>query len=161
MINPDPLKNLNINFNEALCKDISPGGQLGEWLWHNDRNSMLSSVESRSPFLDFNLHQFIFTKYSQKYTQDRNKSELREIFNSFTPLPTQYRTEKQGFRWDGKHFFKNNQKDILELIRESQFLDEILNKDLFLSVANKYPKLLRSSLGKRSLCIAGIEKSFK
>jgi len=165
-IDSDPLSTLNstildYGFTEALTRDIAPGGKLGDWIWHNDRNSMMYSVESRSPFLDVNLHKFMFTHYSEKYHKNYNKYELRKVFDRFTPLPTQWRTEKQGFRWDGKHFFKNNKNEITELIHHSEFLKDIIEVDRFLSMSKKFPNLLKSSLGKRMLSIAGVEYSLK
>jgi len=162
----DPLSSLNSNtldygFAEALCKDVAPGGKLGDWIWHNDRNSMMYSVESRSPFLDVNLHKFIFTHYSKKYHKNYNKHELRKVFDRFTPLPTQWRAEKQGFRWDGKHFFKNNKNEIMELIHQSKFLRDVIDVDKFLYMSKKFPNLLKSSLGRRSLSVAGVEYSLK
>lgn len=165
-IDSDPLSKLNLatldyGLTEALGKDIAPGGKLGDWIWHNDRNSMMYSVESRSPFLDVNLHKFMFTDYSQKYHKNYNKFELRKVFNRFTPLPTQYRTEKQGFRWDGKHFFKNNKNEVMELINQSEFLRDIIEVDRFLAMSKRFPNLLKSSLGRRMLSIAGVEYSLK
>ena len=157
----DPIRNPNLNFNEALCKDVSPGGRLGEWIWHNDRNSMMNSVESRSPFLDFELHSFINSGYKNKFHEDWNKYELRKVFNKFTPLPTQWRREKQGFRWDGKHFFYNNKNKIIELIKGSEILQEYIHKDLFCNTATAVPKILRSSMGRRFLGVAGIEYMMK
>ncbi|MDD5359048.1 MAG: asparagine synthase (glutamine-hydrolyzing) [Sulfurovaceae bacterium] len=153
----DPLRNRDLSFNDVLCKDASPGGRLGEWIWHNDRNSMMYSVESRSPFLDCNLHGFIFSGYKNKFHENWNKYELRKVFDRFTPLPTQWRAEKQGFRWDGKHFFYNNKDQILEIIRKSDILKEYVHKDLFNFVANNFPRIFKSSIGRRFLGIAGIE----
>jgi len=157
----DPLKNGALDFEGALCKDISPGGRLGEWIWHNDRNSMMNSVESRSPFLDYELHSFIRSGYQNKFHENWNKYELRKVFDRFTPLPTQYRAQKQGFRWDGKHFFNKNKEQIIELIRKSEVLKEYSNKDFFSNVATQFPKILRSSIGKRFLGIAGVEYMMK
>ncbi len=159
--NPDPLEMCECGFNEALCTDVAPGGRLADWIWHNDRNSMMYSVESRSPFLDVGLHPFIFTGYDRKYHEKWNKYELRQIFDSFSQLPTQWRAEKQGFRWDGKHFFKHNKEDILELLSQSEVLREFMRIDTFVSVANKFPNLLKSSLGRRALSIAGVEYGFR
>ncbi len=153
----DPIKNANLSFEDALCQDVAPSGRLGEWIWHNDRNSMMSSVESRSPFLDYELHSFIHSGYQNKFHQNWNKHELRKVFDRFTPLPTQYRAEKQGFRWDGKHFFNDNKEQIIELIKKSEVLKEYSNQNLFCNVATKFPKVLRSSVGKRFLGIAGVE----
>lgn len=129
----------------------------GEWIWHNDRNSMMNSVESRSPFLDCKLHSFIHSGYQNKFHENWNKYELRKVFARFTPLPAQYRTQKQGFRWDEKHFFNENKEQIIELIRNSEVLKEYSNKDFFSSVTTQFPKVLRSSVGKRFLRVAGVE----
>jgi len=157
-LNPDPLETLSADFSNALSQDVAPGGRLGEWIWHNDRNSMMSSVESRSPLLDYRLHKFLFTGYSSKYQGGWNKHELRKIFDQFQPLPTQWRSQKQGFRWDGKHFIFSNKERIVELIERSDCLPEVINVKRFVALARKYPKILRSSLGKRALCVAGIEQ---
>ncbi len=158
-VNPDPLATLSSDFSKALSLDVAPGGRLGEWIWHNDRNSMMSSVESRSPLLDYRLHKFLFTGYSSKYQGVWNKYELRKVFDQFQPLPTQWRSQKQGFRWDGKHFIFNNKERIIELIASSDCLPEVLNTKRLVALARKYPKILRSSLGKQALCVAGIEQS--
>jgi asparagine synthase (glutamine-hydrolysing) len=158
-VNPDPLTTMSSDFSRALSMDVAPGGRLGEWIWHNDRNSMMSSVESRSPLLDYRLHKFLFTGYSNKYQGIWNKYELRKIFDQFQPLPTQWRSQKQGFRWDGKHFILNNKDRIIELIASSDCLSEVLDTKRLVALARKYPKILRSSLGNRALCVAGIEQS--
>jgi hypothetical protein len=49
----------------------------------------------------------------------------------------------------------------MELIRESDVLDNYINIDLFLNTANKVPNLLKSSLGKRILSVVGVEHSLK
>ena len=155
---PDPVQTLpNLSFTQALITDVKPGGRLGDWIWHNDRNSMMYSIEGRSPFLDYRLYPFLFSGYKNKFQDEWNKLELRRAFDSFTPLPTQWRAQKQGFRWDGKRFFKNNHKDILNLISKSEALKEVLHVKPFVKACNLYPKLLRSSLGRRATCLAGLE----
>jgi asparagine synthase (glutamine-hydrolysing) len=121
---------------------------------------MMASVENRSPLLDFRLHPFIFSGYNKKYHQCWNKYELRKAFDSFQPLPTQWRSQKQGFRWDGKHFMYQNRKQILELIESSDCLTGMVDTKKLVNIAHKFPKILKSSICKQSLCIAGIEHSF-
>jgi len=157
--NPDPLNDLGLGFTDVLCNDIAPGGRLGEWIWHNDRNAMMASVENRSPLLDMRLHPFVFSGYRKKYADCWNKHELRKAFDALQPLPTQWRSQKQGFRWDGKHFINNNRTRIMELIEATECLSDVVNTKRLLSLARKYPNILRSSLGKRTLCIAGLEQS--
>ncbi|MBT8117840.1 MAG: hypothetical protein KJO66_08415, partial [Gammaproteobacteria bacterium] len=154
---PDPLVDPKLDFDTALCRDIAPGGQLGEWVWHNDRNAMMASVENRSPLLDFRLHPFVFSGYDRKYHRQWNKYELRRAFDAFQPLPTQWRSQKQGFRWDGRQFINNNRRQILELIEASECMSELLDTRKLVALAHKMPKLLRTSVGKQALCLAGIE----
>jgi asparagine synthase (glutamine-hydrolysing) len=155
---PDPVQTLPYSsFTKALIADVRPGGRLGDWVWHNDRNSMMYSIEGRSPFLDYRLYPFLFSGHKNKFQGEWNKLELRRLFDSFASLPTQWRSQKQGFRWDGKRFFKNNHKDILNLIGQSEALKEVLHVQAFTKACNLYPKLLRSSLGRRATCLAGLE----
>lgn len=159
----DPLTRLDMGFAQAMCTDVAPGGRLGEWLWHNDRNSMMSSVEGRSPLLDFRLNQFIYTAYDQKFSGVWNKLELRNAFTALTPLPTQWRQQKQGFRWDGKHFLQNNHQSILELISSNKCLTDldIIDTKKLVAVIRKQPKLLKSTFFKQVLAISGVEKAFE
>ena len=159
--NLDPLTQKNLDFDKSLYLDTAGGGRLGEWIWHNDRNSMMSSVESRNPFLDFELHSFMYSGYKSKFHQNWNKYELRKVFDKFSPIPTQWRAEKQGFRWDGKHFFYNNKDQIIEVIKKSEVLKEYMHQDLFCNFAKSFPKVFKSSFGKRFLGIAGIEYMMK
>lgn len=156
----DPMARLTLDFTRAMCTDIAPGGRLGEWLWHNDRNSMMSSVEGRSPLLDYRLNHFAYTGYREKFLSCWNKHELRGAFDSLTPLPTQWRQQKQGFRWDGKHFLRNNQAKILELMRENRSLDGVVDVSRLVATLGKQPRLLKSSFCKQVLAISAVELAF-
>lgn len=154
---PDPLENPAFCFTKAICADLAPGGRLGEWLWHNDRNSMRSGVEARSPLLDHRLNRFAYTGFQNKFSAGWNKFELRHAFDALTPLPSQWRRQKQGFRWDGKHFLYNNKARILELIRSNRCLEELVDIPKLVSYAHRHPKLLRSTFCKQVLAISGVE----
>lgn len=156
----DPLENPSLTFSQAMCADLAPGGRLGEWLWHNDRNSMMSGIEARSPLLDHRLNRFVYSGYQNKFSKCWNKHELRRTFDLLAPLPSQWRKQKQGFRWDGKHFLRNNKSKILELIRANSCLEDIVDISKMVSLANKQPNLLRSSFYKHVLAISGVERAF-
>lgn len=155
----DPLLNPSLSFTEALCADTAPGGRLGEWLWHNDRNSMMSSVEARSPILDYRLNQFIHTSSQEKFSSCWSKLELRRTFDALMPLPSQWRREKQGFRWDCKRFLYNNKANILELIRENKCLTDLVDIQKLVEAVNKQPKLLQSAFCRQVLVISGVERA--
>ena len=158
----DPMTRLTMSFSEGLSTDVAPGGRLGEWLWHNDRNSMMSSVEGRSPLLDYRLNRFLYTGYQAKFSGRWNKFELRNVFSELTPLPTQWREQKQGFRWDGKHFLQHNHGRILELIRSNRCLVdlELVDTGKLTAYVSRQPKLLKSTFFKQVLAISGVEQAF-
>ena len=156
---PDPLHYPSSNYIADALKDISPGGRLGEWIWHNDRNAMMSGVENRSPLLDYRLRQFIKTGYQNKMHNGWNKYELRKVFSEFVELPSQWRRQKQGFRWDRKSFIKQNRNAVLELIGESKCLAAHYDTGAYVERAARDGMVVSKVLTSRLLCIAGLEEA--
>ena len=156
----DPLRSLDAGLDEALLRDAR-AGRLQEWLWQNDRNAMLASVENRSPLLDYRLAPFLRTGYRRKFVGEWNKHELRTAFDRLRPLPTQWRREKQGFRWVYGRFFRANRARILELIAASRILGECIALAPLLDAARESDGVLASNLVQRSLCIAGLEATME
>ncbi len=152
----DPLRELDSGLDDALILDAR-AGRLQEWLWQNDRNAMLASVENRSPLLDYRLAPFLRTGYRRKFVGEWNKHELRTAFDRLRPLPTQWRREKQGFRWVYGRFFRANRARILELVAASRVLGERVALSALIDAAHKSGGVLTSDLMQRSLCIAGLE----
>jgi asparagine synthase (glutamine-hydrolysing) len=71
---------------------------LREYLRYEDKNSMQFSLESRLPFLDFNLVEKAFAlKDSDKIYQGTSKYVLREIIKGDIPQETLQRGDKMGF----------------------------------------------------------------
>jgi asparagine synthase (glutamine-hydrolysing) len=154
----DPLACPPARFTDTLLRDASPGGRLGEWIWHNDRNAMMSGIENRSPILDYRLVPFAGTGYATKYVAEWNKHQLRKAFDSFTPLPTQWRREKQGFRWNGRVFLRQNQQAILDLIASSRYLASRYDTRRYVDKARSNNRFFVNTLTPRLLCVAGIEE---
>jgi asparagine synthase (glutamine-hydrolysing) len=154
----DPLANREMAFSDALLADIQHG-RLGEWIWQNDRNAMMASIENRSPLLDFRLAAFSASGYGSKFVGPWNKHELRKVFDAFTPLPTQWRRQKQGFRWNAREFYYRNAGRLLELIAASRILPERVNVKGFLDAARGNRRFVASRLAPRLLCIAGLEET--
>jgi len=142
----------------ALVTDAADG-RLHEWLWQNDRNAMMSGIENRSPFLDYRLAPFMHTGYRKKFAGAWNKHELRALFPSFVALPTQWRRDKQGFRWVYSRFLRHNRKQVLEIIASSSVLRELVDVDRLLERARSRDNYLGCSLLERMLCIAGLEQT--
>jgi len=153
----DPLAEMRSGYDETVRRDISPGGQLGEWIWHNDRNSMMRGLEGRSPLLDYRLLPWARSGYARKFVQQWNKHELRRLFDALTPLPTQWRQQKQGFRWNGKVFLRENRDAILDVIAGSGYLRERFDIAKYVSRARRWDKFLVSGITPRLLCLAGLD----
>ena len=154
----DPLESFRGTLAEALVMDAAHG-RLHEWLWQNDRNAMMSGIENRSPFLDYRLAPFMHSGYRQKFVGAWNKHELRSLFPAFVPLPTQWRRDKQGFRWVYSRFLRHNRNQVLEIIASSSVLRELVDVDRLLERARSRDNYLGCSLIERMLCIAGLEQT--
>lgn len=153
----DPLAEWRGGYDETVRRDISPGGQLGEWIWHNDRNSMMRGIEGRSPLLDYRLLPWARSGYARKFVQQWNKHELRRLFDALSPLPTQWRQQKQGFRWNGKVFLRENCNAILDVIAGSGYLRGRFDIGKYVSRARSWDKFLVSGITPRLLCLAGLD----
>ena len=71
---------------------------LREYLRYEDRNSMRFSLESRLPFLDFNVVEKAFSlSDEQKIKNGVSKAILREIAKNKIPDEILYRKDKMGF----------------------------------------------------------------
>ncbi len=153
----DPLAAACLGFRATVLSDVLPGGQLGEWIWHNDRNSMMWGIESRSPLLDHRLIPWIGVGYAAKFHHQWNKFPLRRAFDAFTPLPTQWRQQKQGFRWNPRAFLEHNGPAILEIIDGSAWLRARYRVAAYLDRARREPRLLHSPTTARLLCLAALD----
>lgn len=154
----DPLDSFDGSLTEALLLDAT-GGRMQEWLWQNDRNAMLASVENRSPLLDYRLAPLMRSGYAKKFVGPWNKYELRQLFNAFTPLPTQWRRDKQGFRWVFARFLGQNRREIMDLIASSNVLRTRLSLDRVLGDLRASEDLLYHDFMHRLVCVAGLEEA--
>jgi asparagine synthase (glutamine-hydrolysing) len=141
---------------QALVADAAQG-RLHEWLWQNDRNAMMSGIENRSPLLDYRLAPYMQSSYREKFVGGWNKHELRLLFPAFVQLPTQWRRDKQGFRWVYGRFLRSNRAKVLELIDSSRILPERVQVLRLLDAARKDDAYLGCGLLHRMLCVAGLE----
>jgi asparagine synthase (glutamine-hydrolysing) len=152
----DVLAHFRGSLAEALVHDAGQG-RLHEWLWQNDRNAMMSGIENRSPLLDLRLAPYMASGYRHGFAGPWNKPLLRAAFPR--ALPTQWRRDKQGFRWVYHRFLRNHREQVLELIAASRILPERVQVARLLDAARHDPAYLGSSLLHRMLCIAGLEQT--
>jgi asparagine synthase (glutamine-hydrolysing) len=135
-------------------------GRLAEWIWHNDRNAMAFGIENRSPFLDWRLISQMGEPYDQAFRDGWNKFALRCVFDEFVPLPTQWRRQKQGFRWRSAPFIKANRVEILALVASSTLLREFVDLDAWLNRATIDRGFLTGPLTPRLIVAAAMEATF-
>lgn len=154
----DPLRSFQGTLADALVLDAG-AGRLQEWLWQNDRNAMTYGIENRSPLLDFRLSAHMRSGFRQKFVGAWNKHELRRAFDRFTPLPTQWRRDKQGFRWVYHRFLQNNRAQVLELVAGSRLLRDRVDVPRMLDAARRDDSYLECGLLQRMLCLAGLEET--
>jgi asparagine synthase (glutamine-hydrolysing) len=152
----DSLASFQGTLSQALLHDAMRG-RLPEWLWQNDRNAMASGVENRSPLLDHRLAPYMRTRMQAKMSGPWNKLELRRAFDRFIALPTQWRRDKQGFRWVYFRFLRANRSAVLELISASRLLPTRMNARAVVDAARHDDAVLDSVLLQRMLCVAGLE----
>jgi asparagine synthase (glutamine-hydrolysing) len=84
---------------------------------HDDRNSMAFSVESRVPYLDYRLVNFLFaTEDEAKIEDGRLKTLLREAGRGIIPASVTERTDKIGFYTPMDSWLSNSRGLILDAI---------------------------------------------
>lgn len=133
------------NLISHLRNEILQGGLLS-LLRHEDRNSMRFSIESRVPFLNKNIVEFLFSLPESFLIS--NYGETKHIFRrsmkNIIPDEILYRKDKIGFYTPEADWIKEQKDEILKTIliaKEIKFLnyDQILNDfNLFYSGKLKY-----------------------
>ena len=109
--------------NELMAgAEVSP---IPAWLRYEDRNSMAFSVETRQPFLDHRLVEFLFSIPSDlKIRAGVNKYILRRALQSELPEAVSSRISKLGFTTSAQVWFQEELRDpIGELLASRSFKD--------------------------------------
>lgn len=123
---------------------------LGESLLSKvDRISMGNSLEVRTPFLDFNLVNYMFSVESHIKVGDTNKYLLKKIASKYIPKTIINRTKK-GFNSPFNEWLNKEYKDkILEVIVEVNNQTNLFNHEYILHIyelskSNKFKQHLYS-----------------
>jgi len=98
-----------------------------------DRDSMAHSVESRAPFLDYRLVEFILSCPSHLKIKDgKTKYILRESLEGLLPKNIYERISKIGFATPEANWMSENQSFFLSLLEEAKInLDFLINDAAF------------------------------
>jgi len=112
-------------------------------LHYEDRNSMTSSIESRVPFLDYELVEFLFSVPTNlKIKNSVSKYLLRESLKDMMPEKIINRKDKMGFVTPDNVWLETHFKDrFLEIIESKHLQDlEIFNTVSLKAFVNEYLK---------------------
>lgn len=102
--------------------------QLPELLKWEDKNSMAYSVESRLPFLDYNLIETCLSiNNNYKIREGWSKYILRKNLEKYLPDEITYNKRKIGFEPPLKYWWPRSE-EILETINNSEIIKEISKK---------------------------------
>lgn len=106
-----------------------------------DRISMNNSLEVRTPFLDYNLVNYVFSINSNIKVGDTNKYLLKKIANKYLPSTIINRTKK-GFNspfneWLNEEYKSSILDTILEVNKKSNLFNEEYIKYLYNLAQNK------------------------
>lgn len=102
--------------------------QLPELLKWEDKNSMAYSIESRLPFLDYNLIETCLSiNNNYKIREGWSKYILRKNLEKFLPDEITYNKRKIGFEPPLKYWWPRSE-EILEVINNSKIIKEISKK---------------------------------
>lgn len=122
LLSSDSLSRFN-SFHRGLMNVSS----LPTLLHYEDRNSMAHSVESRVPFLDHRMVEFLFTlSDNHKIREGFTKRILRDSQKENLPSKIRWRTDKKGFVTPGEVLWlRGSMKHLLELdYTELSFVDQ-------------------------------------
>ncbi|QSR36017.1 asparagine synthase (glutamine-hydrolyzing) [Marinobacterium iners] len=111
--------------NETLKEAFTKG--LVTLLHYADHTSMAHSVESRAPFMDYRLVEFL-AKVPACYKMHKGWSKYiaRLAFDKKLPNEITWRKDKMGWPIPEKHWFKGNlRKSLEETIQDSALVSEI------------------------------------
>lgn len=150
----------NTSLTDFQLFDIK-SGRLPMWLYMNDMNSMMHSIEARSPFLDINLKKYVSLSAQHKFNHGYNKYILRKLLPESISHEVRWRRDKQGLRWGViEKLLEYNFPFIKEQIHNSKLLKLFINIDAFFNAYNKKNTPHLQNLLLRMFSIAMFEEQF-
>jgi asparagine synthase (glutamine-hydrolysing) len=116
------LENLNKHLALLIMEDSLPN-----LLRYEDRNSMAFSIESRVPFLDYRLVEYVFTHAPDLRIRDGwTKWIQRKSIDKKLPADVVWRRDKVGFETPEQKWFRAGKAHLLDLLADdgaSDYLD--------------------------------------
>ena len=116
---------------EALINAITGRG-LRALLRYGDRNSMISSVESRFPFLESDFANFMFSLPEENLIDlnGKTKSIFKEAMKGIVPEEILNRNDKIGFETPQNELIRENNLIFRKSIKSWEINDPLVNKNI-------------------------------
>jgi asparagine synthase (glutamine-hydrolysing) len=114
-----------VNFQQALLEGMTDCG-LKRLLRYEDKDSMAFSIESRIPFLDFRVVDFIFSLPAvYKFHNGFTKYLLRRACKGIIPEDVRLRKNKLGFAVPEEKWLSENRANILDIFKGRDFCSSV------------------------------------
>ena len=130
---------------EKYCSNLNNNRRLNE-LFHEttplilsneDKNAMMNSIENRSPYLDKNLIEFMFSINPTYNIQNGiTKYLLKETAKDYVDYKVLYESKKMGFNCSIDTLINFNSKSMKNFMLEKSPLDEFINKKKISTLLN-------------------------
>jgi len=113
------------NLNEKLAKDVT--SNLITLIHYSDRVSMAYSIESRMPFMDYRVVEFLASiPYKYKLHNGWTKYIARLAFDGKLPDEIVWRKDKMGWPIPHDYWFRGNLKEwLIKNIKESELIKRL------------------------------------
>ena len=135
-------------------------GDLQTWLRMNDCNSMMYSVELRSPLLDFRQIQYMSLEEKNKFRNGYNKYLLRNALPKNIDDKIKWRKDKQGFRWMQSNFINENSQYIKSQINNSDLLNTLVDSNYINNIFDNTKNKFEANFIARCFSISVLEKMY-
>jgi asparagine synthase (glutamine-hydrolysing) len=119
------IADLNSHLEQLVLEDSLPA-----LLRYEDRNSMAFSIESRVPFLDYRLVEYVFTQASHlRIREGWTKWIQRAAMEKKLPAEVVWRRDKVGFETPEKEWFRTGKQRLLDILHSKSAASDYLDMD--------------------------------
>ncbi|MGE4553330.1 MAG: asparagine synthase-related protein, partial [Desulfovibrionaceae bacterium] len=118
---------------EAMQEYDLKKGQMPTYLYINDQVSMIHSVETRSPLMDYRLYKYLRLPLDLKFRDGFNKYLLRKALPASVPDAVRWRAAKAGFALKSPDIFAARRGEMEACVRASALLGDLFDMDALLS----------------------------
>lgn len=113
---------------EMQCKALF-NGAIPYYLLVNDGVSMASSVENRSPFMDYRLFKYLWLEDRWKFRGGMNKYLLRSSIPEVVRPGVRWRQHKQGFGYSPGYFMSRYAGQVEDMVMGSGLVRQLYDVD--------------------------------